>query len=135
MTIWGKMKICAIGLEVRVGQKLRRYREFISLNFCILPLCYRYVIIYAYYTKNMLLQKSSVTLFCAHQSIFTSSKNGDNLSNRMGGSFLSTFQGVQRIHELQFFVCFFYAIITLSFMRFLQVLFYDKDVSKEVVLR
>ena len=58
----------------------------------------------------------------------------DDSRDRMGGSVLSTFQKVQRIHELKVFVCFFYAIITLSFMRFLQGLCYDKDVTKEVVL-
>ena len=46
------------------------------------------------------------------------SKKEVDLRNRMGGSVLSTFQKVERIHELEFFVCFFYDIITLSFMRF-----------------
>ena len=50
----------------------------------------------------MLLQRSSVTLFHAHQYIFNSSKKGGNLSNRMGGLVRSTFQEVQRIHELEF---------------------------------
>ena len=66
------------------------------------PLCYRYVIIYAYSTKIILLQRSSVMLFHNYQYIFTSSKNEDNLSNRMGGLVRSEFQKVQRIHELEF---------------------------------
>ena len=45
--------------------------------------------------------------------------------NMMGGSVMSTFQKVKRIHELEFFLCLFYAIITLLFMRFLQGLCYD----------
>ena len=55
----------------------------------------------------MLLQRSSVTSFHAHQSIFTSSKKKDILINRMGGSVQSSFQEVQRIHELQFLYAFF----------------------------
>ena len=42
----------------------------------------------------------------------------DDSRDWMGGSVLSTFRGVQTIHEVQIIVCFFYAIITLSFMRF-----------------
>ena len=48
----------------------------------------------------------------------SSSKKEVDSRNRMGVSVLSTFQKVERIHELEFFVCLFYAIITLSFMRF-----------------
>ena len=70
MKIRGKMTIRAIGWEVRFGKKLRRYIEFINLNVCMLPLCYHYVIIYAYSTQIMLLQRISVTLFHAHRSIF-----------------------------------------------------------------
>ena len=68
--------IRAIGWEVRFGQQFRRYRYFISLNVRMLPLCYRYVIIYAYSTQNMLLQRSSVALFDAYQSIFYLLKEG-----------------------------------------------------------
>ena len=50
--------IRAIGWEVQFGQHFRRYREFMSLNFCILLLRYRCVIVYAYYTQIMLLQIS-----------------------------------------------------------------------------
>ena len=50
--------IQAIGWEVRFGQKFRRYREFIRLNVRMLPLWYRYVIIYAYSTKITLLKRS-----------------------------------------------------------------------------
>ena len=47
--------------------KIRRYREFISFHFSMLPLCYRYIIIYAYSTQIMLIQRRSVMLFHAHQ--------------------------------------------------------------------
>ena len=120
MTIWENMTICAIGLEVWFGQKLRRYREFISLNFSMLPLCYRYVIIYAYSTQICFYKEAVLCCFMLISLFFTSSKNGNNSSNSMGGSVLSTFQGVQRIHEVQIFICFFFAIIMLSFMQFLQ---------------
>ena len=63
------------------------------------------------------------------------SKKEEDPRNRMGGSVQSTFQKVERIHELEFFLYLFYAIIMVSFMRFLQVLCFDKEVSKEVVLR
>ena len=82
MTIWGKMTSCAIGLEVRVGQKLTSYREFIILNVSMLPLCYSYVIIYAYSTQIMLLQRSSVMLFQSHQSIFYLLKEGGQFDQK-----------------------------------------------------
>ena len=49
-----------------------------------------------FYKEAVLLCFMLISLF------FTSSKKGDNLSNRMGGSVRSTFQEVQRIHELEF---------------------------------
>ena len=76
MTIRGKMRIRAIGWEVRFRQKLRSYREFISLNARMLPLWNPCVIIYAYSTQIVLLQRSSVRLFHAHQSIFYLLKEG-----------------------------------------------------------
>ena len=61
-----RKRINGIGCEVRFGQHFRGYREFMRLNFCMLLLCYRYVIVYAYYTRIMLLQRiiqrSCVTL-------------------------------------------------------------------------
>ena len=48
------------------------------------------------------------------------SEKEEDLINRMGGSVRSTFQKVERIHDLEYFVCFFYAIIALLFMQFLQ---------------
>ena len=97
------MTIRAIGwLDLWVGQKIRRYRDFISFHFRMLPLCYHYVIIYAYFTQIMLLQRSSVMLFHAHQYFFAYSKNEDNSRNRMGGLVLSTFQGVHLIHGVKF---------------------------------
>ena len=54
------------------------------------------------------------------------SKKEVDSRNRMGGLVRSTFHKVERIHELEYFVCFFYAIITLSFMQFLQELCFDK---------
>ena len=62
------MTVRVIGCEVRFGQIFRRYREFISLYVRMLPLCYRYVIIYAYFTQIMLLKRISVTLFHSYQS-------------------------------------------------------------------
>ena len=56
--------------EVWFGQQFIRYIEFISLNVRMLPLYYRYVIIYAYYKQIMILQKRIVTLFHDYQSIF-----------------------------------------------------------------
>ena len=82
-----------------------------------------------FYT-NMLLQRSSVTLFHAHQYIFNSSKKGGNLSNRMGGLVRSTFQEVQRIHELEFSNASFMLslhLFSLSIMRFLQGFWYTKS--------
>ena len=56
------MTIHAIGgREVWFGQHLRRYRELTSLNFCMLLLCYLYVVVYDFYTQIMLLQISGVT--------------------------------------------------------------------------
>ena len=45
-----------------------------SLNFHMLLLCYRCVIVYAYYTKIMILQRSAVTWFYDSQSILYFSK-------------------------------------------------------------
>ena len=59
----------------------------------------------------------------------------DNLRDLIGCSGWSKTQKVQRIHEVQIIVCFFYAIITLLFMWFLQGLCYDKYAPKEVVVR
>ena len=52
------MTIFAIGWEIRFGRQFRRYREFMSLNFCVLHCCYCFVIVYADFTHNMLLQRS-----------------------------------------------------------------------------
>ena len=76
MSIRVKMTIRVIGWEVWFGQKLRRYRDFISINVRMLTLCYHYVIIYAYSTQIMLLQRSSDEFFHAHQSIFYLLKEG-----------------------------------------------------------
>ena len=70
------MTIRAIGWEVRFGQKFIRYGDFISLNVRMLPLCYLYVISDVYSTQIMILQRSSVTLFDAYQSIFYLLKEG-----------------------------------------------------------
>ena len=53
-----RKRIREIGWEVWFGQHLRRYREFMSLNFCMLLLCYHYVIVYAVFTRIMLRQRS-----------------------------------------------------------------------------
>ena len=56
------MTINAIGRRrVWFGQHFRRYRELMSLNFCMLILCYIYVVVYDFYTQIMLLQISGVT--------------------------------------------------------------------------
>ena len=103
---------------------------FVCFHYAIVTLLFMLILHkLCFYKEAVLCCFMLVSLF------FTSSKNGDNSSNMMGGSVLSTFQGVHRIHGVQIFVCFFYTIITLSFMRFLKGLWYDKDVSKEVVLR
>ena len=49
-----------------------------------------------FYKEAVLLCFMLISIF------FTSSQKGDNSSNSMGGSVRSTFQEVQRIHELQF---------------------------------
>ena len=48
------------GQEVRFGQYFRRYREFTSLNWCMLLLCYHYVVFIAFNTQVMRLQRSGV---------------------------------------------------------------------------
>ena len=53
-----RKRILEMRWEVRFGQHFRRYGEFISLNFCMLLLCYHYVIIYAVFTLIMLWQRS-----------------------------------------------------------------------------
>ena len=53
-----RRKIRAIGWEVRFGHHFRRSRELISLNFCMLLLCYHYVIVYVVFTRVMLRQRS-----------------------------------------------------------------------------
>ena len=68
------MKIREIGREVRFGQYFRRYREFMSLNFRMRILCYRYVIVYVYYTHIVLLQRSDDTWFYASRSLLYFSK-------------------------------------------------------------
>ena len=47
-------------------------------------------------------KESVLRCFMLISLLFTSSKKGDNWSNRMGGSVRSTFQGVQIIHDLEF---------------------------------
>ena len=70
-----RMMISAIvGREVWFGQYFRRYREFMSLKFRMLLLCYRYVIVYAYYTHIMILQRSNVTWFYDSHSLLYFSK-------------------------------------------------------------
>ena len=54
-----RMTIHAIGWEVRFGQHFRRYREFMSLKFLMLLLCYNYVVVYEDFTRIMLLQRSA----------------------------------------------------------------------------
>ena len=51
-------RIHAILWEVQFGQHFRRYRKFTSLNFRMLLLCYRYVIVYANFIQIMILQRS-----------------------------------------------------------------------------
>ena len=53
-----RMKIFAIGWEVRFSQHFRSYREFMRLNLCMLLLWYHYVIVYAYYKPIVILQRS-----------------------------------------------------------------------------
>ena len=55
-----RKSICKIGWGVWFGQHFRRYREFMSLDFCMLLLCYHYVIVYAVFTRIMLLQRSDI---------------------------------------------------------------------------
>ena len=43
-----------IGWEVRLVHHFRKSRELMSLNFCMLLLCYHYVIVYAVFTGVML---------------------------------------------------------------------------------
>ena len=50
--------IRAIGWEVWFGHNFRSSRELMSLNFCMLILCYHYVIVYAVFTRVMLRQRS-----------------------------------------------------------------------------
>ena len=70
-----RLTICTIGWqEVRFGQYFRRYREFMSLHFRMVILCYCYVIVYAYYTHIMILQRSNVTWFYDSHSLLYFSK-------------------------------------------------------------
>ena len=86
---------------------------FVCFHYAIVTLLFMLIIHKLCFYKEAVLR-----CFMLISLFFTSSKNGDNSSNRMGGSVLSTCQGVQRIHEVQIIVCLFYAIITLSFMLF-----------------
>ena len=59
--IHGRMTIHTIcGWEVWFDKYFRSYREFTSLNFCMFLLCYRYIVIYAFNTQVMLLQRIDV---------------------------------------------------------------------------
>ena len=57
-----RMTIRAIeGREVRFGQYFTRYREFMSLNYCMRLLWYSCVIVFDFYTHIMVLQRRYVT--------------------------------------------------------------------------
>ena len=113
--------ICAIGWEVLFGQQFRRYTDFISLNVRMLPLCHRYVIIYAYYTQIMLLQRSSVTLFHAYQSIFLSpQRRGKILAIGWEVRFGHHFRRSREFTSINFcmlLLCYHYVIIYAFFTR------------------
>ena len=61
-----RKRIRRIWWEVRFIQHFRRYREFMRLNFRMLLLCYRYVIVYADFTwimlQQIIIQRRCVTL-------------------------------------------------------------------------
>ena len=58
-----RRKIRAIGWEVWFVQHFRRSRESMSLNLCMLLLCYHYIIFYSFFTWIMLLQRSNIIWF------------------------------------------------------------------------
>ena len=60
--------------ELQLGQYFRRYREFVSLHFLMLFLCYCYVLFYAYVTHIMIIQRRDVTWFYASRSVLYLSK-------------------------------------------------------------
>ena len=66
----------SIGWEVRSGQHFRRSREFMSLNFRMLLLCYHYIINYAVFTRIMILQRSDIIWFYDSWSLLCSLKEG-----------------------------------------------------------
>ena len=103
---------------------------FVCFHYAIVTLLFMLIL-----QKLCFYKEAVLCCFMLISLFYTSSKNGVNSRYRTGGSVMSTFQGVHIIHGIQIFLFFFYAIITLLFMRFLQGLCYDKDVSKEVVLR
>ena len=59
-----RKRIQEIGWEVRFGQHFSRYRDFMSLNFRMLLLCYHYVIVYAVFTKGYALTKKFLKKLC-----------------------------------------------------------------------
>ena len=56
--------ILAIVWEVRFGHHFRRSKEFMSLNVCMLLLCYHYVIVYAVFTKGYASTKKFLKKLC-----------------------------------------------------------------------
>ena len=96
------MTICAIWWEVPFGEKFKSYRESIILNVCMLPLCYCYVIFLLILHKLCFYKEAVLSCFMLISIFLTSSQKEDNSSNRMGGWVRSTFQAIQRIHEIEF---------------------------------
>ena len=66
--------IQAIGWEVQSSQHFRRSREFMSLNFRMLILCYHYIIDYAAFTRILLMQRSDIIWFYDSQYLSCSLK-------------------------------------------------------------
>ena len=124
------------GLVRSTFQEVQRIHELEFLNASFMLSLHLFLWSVMWFLQGLWYTKAAILYGFMILGLFHApSKKEVDSRNRMGGLVRSTFQKVERIHELEFFVCFFYAIITLSFMRFLQGLCYDKDVSKEVVLR
>ena len=113
------------GLVRSTIQKVQRVHQLVCSYASFMLLLHYYLCLF--YTNYASTKKQCYIVSCSSVYFFTPSKKWDNSSNRMGGSVRSTFQEVQRIHELEF--------LNVSFMLSLHFFILDYAVFTRIMLR
>ena len=109
------------GLVRSTFQEVQRIHELEFLNASFMLSLHLFSLSIMRFLQGLCYTKAAISYGFMIIGLFHAlSKKEEDSRNRMGGSVQSTFQKVEKIQELEYFVCFFYAIMPLSFMRFLQ---------------